>query len=127
MADSTRPAPQPPITDSPWFWVMLFSLFGIAAVATIGPKFEQREQGLETNFHGHERAAGREAAPQVPDDAPGELPHWEPIFTVYPIVAVLGITAVVSMIAMVRLHKRRFSELHAVPPAKPQAAQTPEP
>ncbi len=40
----------PSVTESPWFWLMLFSLAGLAAVATIGPKFDRREQSIETKF-----------------------------------------------------------------------------
>ncbi len=46
------------VTESPWFWVMLFSLAGLAAVATVGPKFEQREASIEAQISCAERALG---------------------------------------------------------------------
>ena len=77
----------PPVTDSPWFWVMLFSLAALAGIATIGPKFERREQAIETKFHARERGLKREAAEPGAPIEQGQEPQWEPIFTVWPVMA----------------------------------------
>jgi hypothetical protein len=100
------------VTESPWFWVMLFSLAGLAAVATVGPKFEQREASIEAKFHARERALGREEFDKPSDDAtPSAMPTWKPIFTLGPIAAVLLGIAIVAMFNVVRLQRRRFAEL----------------
>jgi hypothetical protein len=88
---------------------MLFSLAGLAAVATIGPKFERREQSIETKFHARERGLGRENVAQPDDSAPPQMPQWNPIFTLAPIAGVLGAVAVVSMIGVVRFHRRKWA------------------
>ena len=74
----------PSVTETPWFWLMLFSLAGLAAVATIGPKFERREQSIETKFHARERGLGREAVEQTDENTPAQVPQWNPIFTRWP-------------------------------------------
>src|SRR5215471_16751815 len=109
MSNSDAPS-SVPVTESPWFWIMLFSLAGLAALFTIGPKFEKREQGIEANFHARERGLGREAAEAPREDAPAQEPQWEPIFTIGPIAAVLAAIAAVSMFKVARLHRQRFAQ-----------------
>jgi hypothetical protein len=118
MAESEQPLP-PSATESPWFWVMLFSLAGLAAIATIGPKFDRREESIELKFHARERGLGREAVEQPSEDAPPEPAPWQPIFTLGPIVAVLGIVAVVAMFNVIRLHRCRLQALRNVPSPSP--------
>jgi len=112
-------APSLSVTESPWFWVMLFSLAGLAALATIGPKFEQREQVIETKFHARERAAGREAIDPSGDDVPAEAPRWRPIFTLGPIAGILSVIAIVAMINVSRFHRRRLRSIRQLD-AKPE-------
>lgn len=95
-------------TESPWFWVLIFSLAALAAIATIGPKFERREEAIETKFHARERATGREAIERPADDAAQDGPQWQPIFTLGPIAAVVVLIAVVAMVNLVRLHRQRL-------------------
>ncbi len=109
MPESPR-AP-PPVTDSPWFWVMMFSLAALAGIATIGPKFERREQAIETKFHARERGLKREAAEPGEPIEQGQEPHWEPIFTVWPVMAVVGCVTLVAFLQLIRLQRRRWAEL----------------
>ena len=123
-------------TESPWFWVLIFSLAALAAITTIGPKFERREEAIETKFHARERATGREAIERPADDATQDGPRWQPIFTLGPIAAVVALVAVVAMVNLVRLHRRRLEywrreaqesqsqappDVDNRPPAKPRA------
>jgi hypothetical protein len=121
MSDAKQKLPS--VTESPWFWLMLFSLAGLAAVATIGPKFERREQSIETKFHARERGLGRESAAQEAD-APAQIPAWNPIFTLGPIIAVLGVVALVSMIGVIRFHRRKWIVLQNRNPAGPTVTPT---
>jgi hypothetical protein len=101
----------PSVTETPWFWLMLFSLAGLAAVATIGPKFDRREQSIETKFHARERGLGREAVEPMDESAPAQVPQWNPIFTAGPIVGVLGAAALISMIGVLQFHRRKWMSL----------------
>ena len=111
MLDSAKLSP--PVTESPWFWVMLFSLSALAGIATIGPKFERREESIETTFHGRERGLGREAMEKPADNAAPQVPHWEPIFTIQPVMSLIGIVALVAFVQVNRIQRRRFAELRS--------------
>jgi hypothetical protein len=105
--------PEPPasVTESPWFWVMLFSLAGLAAVFTVGPKFERRETGIEQNFHARERVLGREAFDKPSDDAAPQPAPWRPIFTLGPIAAILICIAVIAMVGVLRFQAKRLAAM----------------
>jgi len=45
------------MTDSPWFWVYLFTTAGLIALALIGPKFAERQAQIEREYQGRQRAA----------------------------------------------------------------------
>jgi hypothetical protein len=47
---------KPPLTDSPWFWLALFGIFGLAAMLAIGPKYALRQGGIETRFQNRQVA-----------------------------------------------------------------------
>lgn len=108
---SASPKVVPPVTDSPWFWVMLFSLAALAGIATIGPKFERREQAIETKFHARERGLKREAAEAGGESEQADVPRFEPIFTVYPVMAVVGCVALVAFMQLIRIQRRRWESL----------------
>src|SRR5262245_11169429 len=104
------------VTETPWFWVMLFSLAALAAIATVGPKFERREEAIETKFHARERGLHREDATQEPaqteekvaevaGDAAVEKP-WSPVWTLEPFMAVIGAVAIVALFMSVRFHQK---------------------
>jgi hypothetical protein len=47
----------PPITDSPWFWVLVFSLMGLGALAAISGQYGKRQSRLERQYQARERIA----------------------------------------------------------------------
>jgi hypothetical protein len=93
---SNSPASSGSLTDSPWFWLALFSFMGIAAALAIGPKFARRQAGLEEKYeHRLMAQAARQQqladaeqsptidapAPEAAEDeteAPSEEPYYEP-------------------------------------------------
>jgi hypothetical protein len=101
----------PPVIESLWFWVLMFSLAALAGIATIGPKFDRREQSLETKFHARERGLGRESSDAPTKEPAPQVPHWEPIFTVEPVMLLIGMIAVVALANVARLQYRRLAAL----------------
>jgi len=53
----TSPDPRPPLTDSGWFWALLFFLMGLVGIALIAPKWDWRQRQLESRYLGREEAA----------------------------------------------------------------------
>ena len=45
------------MTESPWFWGMLFCAAGLLGTLAIGPKYSQRQAQLERKYQGRQRAA----------------------------------------------------------------------
>jgi hypothetical protein len=58
-----------PVTDSPWFWVLAFSLMALLALVAIGGKYGRRQTRLELQYQARDRIAERRAAANNPDAA----------------------------------------------------------
>jgi hypothetical protein len=52
---------RPPLTDSPWFWVMMFSFMAVGALAAIGGKYGRRQATIERQFQARTRIAQQQA------------------------------------------------------------------
>jgi len=63
-AESPRPVP---LTDSPWFWLLLFATAALAALSVIGPKHLWRQARIERMQHA--RDVSRQSV-----GAPGQVP-----------------------------------------------------
>jgi hypothetical protein len=101
-----------PVTDSPWYWALIFALAALAAIFTIGPKFERRQEVIETKFHGRERAQGRESKESPPTQTAESDAHpWSRVFTLGPLILTITIIALVAFAAVARLQNRRLQDL----------------
>ena len=45
------------LTDSPWFWGLMFSLMALVAIGLIAPKFDKRQRQVEGRFLGRQQSA----------------------------------------------------------------------
>ncbi len=111
-----RPTPAP-VTDSPWFWVLAFSLTGLLALAVIGGKYSRRQANIERNYQARERVAERVtaeaqavnnsvAAPRI-NDSEAQREYASPgnrLIPVWPLAILLGL---VSIAAAVMLYRSR--------------------
>lgn len=106
-----------PATDSPWFWILAFSLMGLFALAVIGGKYSRRQANIERNYQARERVAERVtaeaqavnnsvAAPRI-NDSEAQREYASPgnrLIPVWPLAILLGL---VSIAAAVMLYRSR--------------------
>ncbi len=63
------------LTDSPWFWALMFAVMSLVGIALIAPKFDRRQRQVEGRFLGREQSARereRRAAGLPPTDLAAE-------------------------------------------------------
>ena len=115
MSDPPSP-PEPPgrLTDSPWFWGLLFSVMSLVGIGLIGPKYARRQAQIEGRFLGRERAAverQRRAAGLEPVDladtaADAAAAPPERIVPTWTLVTLAGLAAAGSAVMLARERRR---------------------
>lgn len=96
-----------PLTDSPWFWAVAFSLMGLVALAAVGfsGKYQKRQAKIELQYQARERVAekltaeNKSVAGERIDDLEVRRPFATPgnnLITLWPLAVLLGIVAVVA-------------------------------
>ncbi len=63
-----RPPARPPLTESPWFWVALFGVAGLAAIVAVSPRYGARHDRLD-RMSDARRAAWQHRVGIAPDNA----------------------------------------------------------
>jgi hypothetical protein len=112
----TEPNEQSPITDSPWFWALAFSLMGLLALAAVGfsGKYQKRQAKIELQYQARERVAEKLTAENNPagsgrtDDSEARRPFATPgnnLITLWPLAVLLGIVAVVAATMLYRARR----------------------
>jgi hypothetical protein len=103
----TGPNDRSPLTDSPWFWALAFSLMGLIALAAVGfsGKYQKRQAKIELQYQARERVAEKLTAENKPaggertDDLEARRPFATPgnnLITLWPLAVLLGIVAVLA-------------------------------
>jgi hypothetical protein len=98
------------ITDSPWFWVMMFSLMALGALAAIGGKYGRRQAAIERQYQARTRVAEQASENNSTDDtrtneqaitrdfaSPGD-----PLIPIWPLAVLLILIALFAAIMLVR-------------------------
>jgi len=60
--------PKSAVTDSPWYWVLVFSLMALFALLVISHKYSRRQAGIERQYQARERIVEKRAAENNPAD-----------------------------------------------------------
>jgi hypothetical protein len=105
--------PQSPLTESPWFWVLAFSLMGLLALAVVGlgGKYGKRQAGIERQYQARERIAEKRAAENNSagsariDDQEARRPFATPghtLITLWPLAILMGLVALFAAAMLVR-------------------------
>lgn len=102
------PSSKPPITDSPWFWVLLFSVVGLLAVAAISGQYSKRQARLERQYQARERVA--EGTVGDTDQREYATPE-RTLIPLWPLAVVLVGVAIASAVMLGREQQRRQHEL----------------
>jgi hypothetical protein len=112
-----------PVSDSPWFWLLLFGAMALAMAAVIEPKFSKRHERLERMHQARSRAAARSAAGEEwpggqssmddADDAnlPAETAEPSGGGSLRPLMFVIAGLMVLALIGMVIGNARRRKRL----------------
>jgi hypothetical protein len=99
--------PQSPITDSPWFWVLAFSLMALLALAVIGfsGKYGRRQSIEELKYQARSRVAEKLTAENNPDidgridSLDAQRAYATPdsqLIPIWPLAVVLGLVSVIA-------------------------------
>jgi hypothetical protein len=114
------PSDRPPLTDSPWFWVLLFSVVGLIAVAAISGQYGKRQARLERQYQARERIAegtiGEAGQREYASPERTLIPLW-------PLALVLGGVGIASAVMLGREYQIRQRE--SVPPVVPTGVAQP--
>lgn len=107
---------RPPVTDSPWFWVLAFSLMGIIALAALNGKYSRRQANIERQYQARERVAEKLGAENNPDlgvridDSEARRAYATPgdqLIPVWPLAALLSLISIVAAAMLYRGHRGR--------------------
>jgi hypothetical protein len=110
---------RPPLTDSPWFWVLAFSLMAILALAAMSGKYGRRQAVLERQYQARERVAAGETGAAAVADAerrayakPGDM-----LIPLWPLAVLMAVVAGVSGMMLYRSRTRLGQLANKVPPS----------
>jgi hypothetical protein len=101
----------PPVTDSPWFWLMLFGSVALVMLAAVEPKFARRQERLERMQQS--RQSGRSAERAAGGDSePSQTPFWQPSHrtSLRPLMLFLAALLAVGIIVLNVRRKRAMAE-----------------
>lgn len=106
----------PPVSDSPWFWVLVFVLVGLVGLAAIHDKYGKRQAGIERQYQARERTAEQVAAVGNAESGDGNTVEDVPLpayatpghnlISIWPLFAILALLGVVAAIMLSRERKR---------------------
>jgi hypothetical protein len=101
----------PALTDSPWFWVMLFCAVGSGFVLMMSPKYSKRQGRLELQYQAHQEKARRQFEGEGSTREPGAEgnaappPTDELIIPLGPLLTVFGLLFTVSAVQLWRTRR----------------------
>ena len=89
------------MTESPWYWALLFSLVSLAALAALDGKYGRRQSIIERKYQARQHIARQQVA-----TTPGSTPTYstadDPLIVVWPLATLLGGLAAASLVMLFR-------------------------
>ena len=105
-------------TDSPWFWLLVFSSMALAALLAIGGKYGQRQARMERQYQARERVATGargDAAVATTEDGSERRPYATPEATLIPLWPLKVILGTIAVVAATLLFKSRATRMAQQP------------
>jgi hypothetical protein len=109
---------KPPITDSPWFWVCIFSAFALFLFWWFGGKYGDRQAQLERRFQASDRVMNNAPVADRPEtQVPGHVDMnrrrfvtpEDPLIPIWPLIVLLLSAIAVSGYKLFRQRQRYMS------------------
>ena len=113
-----------PITDSPWFWVMLFCAAGAGILLLMTPRYSKRQTRLEMQYYARQEIARRQVEGVDAASPPGEEGDARPpvgdelLIPLWPLWSLLAIAFAVSAL-MLRRSRRQLQGASSHEPRAP--------
>ncbi len=101
----------PALTDSPWFWVMMFCAVGSGLVLVMSPKYAKRQGRLELQYQAHQEKARRQFEGEAKAREPGAEGNTAPptmdelIIPLGPLLTAFGLLFTVSAVQLWRTRR----------------------
>ena len=113
MSNSSRHSSDnvPSLTDSPWFWVMMFCAVGSGLLLVMSSKYAKRQGRLELQYQAHQEKARRQFEGEGPARDPGAEgntappPTGELIIPLGPLLTVFGLLFIASAVQLWRTRR----------------------
>jgi len=122
MSPSQPPPATRPITDSPWFWALVFSAAGLVCVLVIMPQYAKRQRRLEMQYMAREEILRRQAEGEPAAREAGEEGETAPPAVgelIIPIWPLASVCVAVMGLASYMLWKSRSAARQAEEPSHP--------
>jgi hypothetical protein len=104
-------ASKPGVTDSPWFWVLAFTLMALLALIVIRDKYGRRQANIERQYQARERVAEDLAAANNPagdSRIDKEVPRRQfatpadKLIPLWPLATILILVAIIATVMLCR-------------------------
>lgn len=113
-----------PLTDSPWFWLYVFATVGLGLLVLVGPKWIERQVGLDQRAQGIRHSMEKLSDPEEMDSMRSEVAEsrrsiqnrWRRQFQV--MVGLLGVG--ISVAWFIFFSQRRRGRREALSGAMPE-------
>jgi hypothetical protein len=105
-----------PLTDSAWFWVLVFALMAEVALFALAPKYARRQGQIETRYEARERIARGNRGEIVETEVTtgkSDQPRAH-IISLWPLHAIVVAAVLLSVTMLVRRHSLRKSHALAL-------------
>jgi hypothetical protein len=123
-----------PVTDSPWFWVLTFSLMALFILVLMGPKIGRRQAKIELNYQARERVAAEQEAGNNPN--PGERSDEladrqafatpeDTLVPLWPLATILLVVVLVSWYMLFTRGRGRLATASSEQPGSPVGTSSP--